>query len=124
MSEPQIQSGGVPGINLFRHSTDAVTMEPGEVLFREGDPGDVMYAIVEGMVDLTVDGAIIRQTGAGGIVGEMALLDNEPRSATATVSATARVVTVDRDRFIYLVQEHPTFALEVMKVMADRLRHP
>jgi CRP/FNR family cyclic AMP-dependent transcriptional regulator len=52
----------------------------------------------------------------------MALIDEAPRSATATATTEAKVVRVDKDHFNYLVQEHPTFALQVMTVMAERLR--
>jgi CRP-like cAMP-binding protein len=81
-----------------------------------------MFAVVEGRIDLTRGGMIIEEIGPGGIVGEMALIDAAPRSAAATAGVDARVVAVDRQHFTYLVQEHPTFALQVMAVMAERLR--
>ena len=109
-------------INLFKHAADTVTLQPGEVLFREGDPGEVMFALVEGRVELTRDGTVIDEVGPGGIMGEMALVDSAPRSATATARTTARVASVDHKQFTYLVHEHPTFALQVMSVMAERLR--
>ena len=92
------------------------------MLFREGDPGEVMFALVEGRVELTRDGMVIDEVGPGGIMGEMALVDPAPRSATATARTTARVASVDHKQFTYLVHEHPTFALQVMSVMAERLR--
>jgi CRP-like cAMP-binding protein len=109
-------------INIFRHSSDVETVPAGEVLFAEGDPGEVMFAVVEGQVELTHRGAVIEKIGAGGIVGEMALIDSSTRSATATAATETRLVRVDREHFMYLVQEHPTFALQVMGVMAERLR--
>ena len=107
---------------MFRHARDAEELQPGAVLFREGDPGDAMFAIAEGRVELSHAGAIIDDFGPGSIFGEMALIDDAPRSATATATTAARVVRVDKDHFNYLVQEHPTFALQVMTVMAERLR--
>jgi CRP-like cAMP-binding protein len=109
-------------INMFRHARDAETLQPGAVLFREGDPGDAMFAITEGRVELSHLGTVLEDFGPGSILGEMALIDEAPRSATATVTTEARVVRVDKDHFNYLVQEHPTFALQVMTVMAERLR--
>jgi CRP-like cAMP-binding protein len=109
-------------INVFRHAADTVALEPGELLFREGDPGDVMFAVVEGEVELGVNGTVVEAVGPGGILGELALIDAAPRSATATATTPARVVPVDAERFNYLVNEHPTFALQVMTVMAERLR--
>ncbi len=109
-------------INVFRHAADTVGLEPGELLFREGDPGGVMFAVVEGEVELGVEGTVVEAVGPGGILGELALIDAGPRSATATATTATRVVPVDAERFTYLVNEHPTFALQVMTVMAERLR--
>ncbi len=109
-------------INLVRHASDAVALESGDLLFREGDPGDVMFSVLEGTIELSRNGAVIEDVGPGGILGEMALIDKAPRSASATARTAARVVSVDHKQFKYLVQEHPTFALQVMAVMAERLR--
>ncbi len=81
-----------------------------------------MFAVVEGEVELGVNGTVVEAVGPGGILGELALIDAGPRSATATATTAARVVPVDAERFTYLVNEHPTFALQVMTVMAERLR--
>lgn len=113
----------VAEIKIFQHSPDATAFEPGAVIFSEGDDGDVMYAVVEGEIELSRHGHRIESVEAGSIFGEMALIDSGARSATATAATTARVVPVDRNQFTYLVQEHPTFALQVMKLMAERLRN-
>jgi CRP/FNR family cyclic AMP-dependent transcriptional regulator len=81
-----------------------------------------MFAVVEGEVELTHQGRVVEEVTDGGILGEMALIDTAPRSATATARTTARVVRIDQKRFTFLVHEHPTFALQVMRVMARRLR--
>jgi CRP-like cAMP-binding protein len=109
-------------INIFRHARDPRLLESGEVLFHEGTAGDVMFAVVEGEVELTCHHRLIDIVGPGGIVGELALIDPAPRSATATARGDVRVVTVDREHFSFLVQQHPTFALQVMAVMAERIR--
>lgn len=67
-------------------------------------------------------GTVIEDVGPGGIIGGLALIDSAPRRAGATARAPARVACVDHKYFTYLVQEHPTFALQVMTVMAERLR--
>jgi CRP/FNR family transcriptional regulator, cyclic AMP receptor protein len=109
-------------INIFRHARDVAVLQPGDVLFREGEAGDHMYAVTEGKVTLSHGGAVIEEVGPGSILGEMALIDDVPRSATATAGTEAKVVAVDKQHFVFLIQEHPTFALEVMTVMAERLR--
>jgi CRP-like cAMP-binding protein len=109
-------------INIFKHATNTVTLEPGEVVFSEGDPGDVMFAVVEGSVDILIGDVVVETVEAGGIVGELALVDTGPRSASAIARTAARLARVDRREFTFLVQEHPTFALQVMRILADRIR--
>src|SRR5262245_45144105 len=109
-------------IHLFKHSTTWRTLAPGEVLFREGDPGDVMYGVIDGHIELTCGDRVIDDIGGSSIVGEMALVEAGPRHATAIAKVESRVVPVDQRQFMFLVQEHPTFALNVMKLMAERIR--
>jgi CRP-like cAMP-binding protein len=109
-------------INLFKYSSDAYDAEAGHVLFSEGEVGTTMYAVVSGRVDLVTGGHVLESVGPGGILGELALIDDSPRSASAVVEESARLVPVDAVRFKRLVQDHPTFALQVMTVMAGRLR--
>jgi len=110
-------------INIFKHASDALTLESGDVLFREGDSGDKMFAVIEGEIELSRHGAEIEVVAPGGILGELALVDPAPRSATARANTRSRVAPVDHRQFTFLVQEHPTFALQVMAVMAERLRN-
>ena len=109
-------------IHLFRHAEEAETLSQGSVLFCEGEDGEEMFAIVDGEVELSHRGKLIESVGPGDIVGEMALVDATPRSATATARTETKVVRVDREQFTFLGHEHPTFALSVMTVMAERLR--
>ena len=109
-------------INLFKHSSDVVEVEAGHALFREGEPGDTMFVVLEGAVELTHGTQVIETIGAGEIIGELALIDTGPRSASAITVTPSRLVCVGKQEFTFLVQEHPTFALQVMAVMAERLR--
>ncbi len=109
-------------INIFRRDPNAVDLPAGSVIFTEGESGNLMYAVVEGVVELAHGGRVVEEVGPSGILGELALIDHSPRSATATAKTDVRVVPVDEKGFMFLVQEHPTFALLVMRVMADRLR--
>ncbi len=109
-------------IHLFDSAANQVAFDVGDALFEQGDRGDQMYAIIEGDVELTANGRVIDVIPCGTIVGEMALIDDEPRSCTARASSRVTAVPVDRERFVFLVQEHPNFGLQVMAIMADRLR--
>jgi len=82
-----------------------------------------MYAVIDGRVEISIGGQVVEEVGPASILGELALIDASPRAATARAVVTSRVTRIDKKHFMFLVQEHPTFALQVMAVMADRLRH-
>lgn len=108
--------------NLFQHSTRTESYRAGETIFRTGDVGEIMYVVQEGEVELQIDGGLIDLIGPRGIFGEMGLIDQTPRSATAIARTDCKIVPIDQKRFTFLVDETPNFALTVMRVMSDRLR--
>jgi len=81
-----------------------------------------MYVVQEGEVDILVNGKIVETVGPDGIFGEMALADTSPRSATAAAKTDLRVVPRNDQKFRSHVQRTPFFALQVMRVLAHRLR--
>ncbi len=108
--------------DFLSRSSDFRDISAGTVIFSQGDPGDMMYVIKQGEVEISHNGQVFEVAGAGNIIGEMALIDHSPRSATATAKTDCQIVPVDNKRFVYMVQETPNFALKVMKVMSERLR--
>ncbi len=111
------------GSYLVRFASDQRAFTAGQVIFSAGDPGDVMYVVKDGEVDVVVHGNVVETIGPGGILGEMALIDGSPRSASAVAKTNCQLVPIDETRFKYLVQQTPYFAIEVMRAMARRLRH-
>ena len=109
-------------IEIFRNETDTLAIPAGQTVFNEGDTGNTMYVVVEGDVELLVKGKLVESLGPGGVLGEMALLDNVPRSASAIAKTACRLVEINEKRFKFLVQQTPNFALQLMRVIADRLR--
>ena len=109
-------------IDLFRNDDDTRNFAAGQQIFREGEPGDVMYVVVEGEVDLFIHDRLVESLRAGGVLGEMALIDQTPRSASAVARTECRLVAIDERRFKFLVQQTPNFSLQLMRVIADRLR--
>ena len=105
-----------------RREDEIHVVPAGEVIFRAGDPGDVMYLVKSGWVDISLGGEILDSVGPGGIFGEMALIGDEPRSATDVARTDCTLTPIDEARFEFLVQETPYFAVMVMRVLADRLR--
>jgi CRP/FNR family transcriptional regulator, cyclic AMP receptor protein len=107
---------------LFRHETDALKLAPGDSLFREGDKGEKTYVVLEGELDVLLGDFVLETVGPGTLIGEMALIDDSPRTATAVAKTSCRLAEIDRRRFHFLVQQTPHFATHVMKTLADRLR--
>jgi CRP/FNR family cyclic AMP-dependent transcriptional regulator len=95
----------------------------GQRIFSEGQHGDWMYVVVEGEVELLVNNVLVERLGPGGVLGEMSLIDAAPRSATAVARTHCKLWSINQKRFSYLVQQTPDFALQMMRVMAVRLRH-
>jgi CRP/FNR family cyclic AMP-dependent transcriptional regulator len=109
-------------IQLFNQDKDAKQFTAGSSVFKEGDVGEQMYAVLDGSVDIIIHGQTVETIEAGGVFGEMALIEDRPRIASALVKSDARLVTIDRKRFMNVVQHNPFFALQLMGVMAGRLR--
>ncbi len=107
--------------------TNIKTFEAGEVIFKEGDKGQIMYILVEGSVE-------IRKKVEGGetvlklvktpneFFGEMAIIDARPRSATAITSQKSKLIAVDESVFENMVLTNPKFALTIIKTLSARIR--
>jgi CRP/FNR family transcriptional regulator, cyclic AMP receptor protein len=109
-------------IGLFRNAQETIEVPAGQVIFSEGDPGNEMYGIIEGQVELKTTTRSIATLGPDEVFGEMAVIDSSPRMATAVATEDTVLAMIDKRRFLFLVQETPMFALQVMSSMADRFR--
>ncbi|NJN84294.1 MAG: cyclic nucleotide-binding domain-containing protein [Caldilineaceae bacterium] len=109
-------------IGLFRNAENPLVLSAGEVVFNQGDPCNDMYVVVEGEVDIVLGEKVLETVSPGGIFGEMALVDDSPRSATARARTACKLAPVNQHRFLYLIQNTPFFALQVMSIMAERIR--
>ncbi len=94
----------------------------GDIIFENGDPADRMFIVAEGEVEISIGGQVVDVLGAETIFGEMALVTKDPRSGTARARTDCKVVEIPERRFLLLVQQTPNFALDVMRVLAERLR--
>jgi len=108
--------------DLFSRETDTLNLASGDTLFKSGEPGDAMFILLEGAMDVMVGGKVVERSTRGAIVGEMAIIDQSPRGATVVARESSRLAKIDQRRFLYLIQQNPFFATHVMKVLADRLR--
>jgi len=112
----------MPDLSMFANSADTRDYPAGHRFFAVGEAGDVMYVVLSGEVEILIRGKIVETVRAGGIFGEMALIDNRERSAEARAKTRVKAALIDQPQFFYLLQTHPSFSIEVMNVMADRLR--
>ena len=107
---------------LFRNVKNTVTFHAGDTIFNEGDAGDVAYVVLEGELEIMLHAAHLDTAFPGSIVGEMALIDNAPRSGTVIAKTDVRLAAIAQKEFTFMIQETPYFALHVMHIMANRLR--
>ena len=94
----------------------------GTTVFREGEEAHELFVIKSGEVRIQIGNRTIAELSTDSIFGEMALIDNEPRSASAVAVSDVELVPVSEKQFLFLVSQTPYFALKVMRVLAQRLR--
>jgi CRP/FNR family transcriptional regulator, cyclic AMP receptor protein len=97
-------------------------IKAGGVIFREGDEAHELFVIKSGQVRIQLGNRTLTELSDNDVFGEMALIDNEPRSATALAITDVELVAVSEKQFLFLVGQTPYFALKVMRVLAQRLR--
>jgi len=107
---------------LLENSGDTVTFKAGQLIFSENDPGCELFVILEGIVAITVKGREVDKLGMGEVFGEMTLVDDQPRSATATAITDCSLASLDRERFTSMVGNWPEFAVHVLSVTSSRMR--
>ncbi len=103
------------------------SFQQGDVIFSQGDPGDGLYVVLEGLVQMSAlvndkERRVLSRVGPGDFFGEMAMFDNEPRSATARAEQPSRVVFITREDFLKVLASNPALALCLMREFSLRMR--
>jgi len=98
------------------------SFEDGEVLIERGDDGDCLFLVVEGEASVRLDERELARAGAGECIGEMSLLDAEPRSATVVACGALHVLRVDQEPFFELLSEHTELTRGLIAMLSRRLR--
>ena len=107
---------------LTGNNIETRLFKAGTTIFREGEQAHELFVIKRGDVRIQIGNRTVSELSADHIFGEMALIDNEPRSASASAVTDVELVPVSEKQFLFLVGQTPYFALKVMRVLAQRLR--
>ena len=129
--DPKIRRLGE--VALFRHCTpkeltrlagitDEAVLETGQVLCRQGEVATAAFVIDDGEANVKVGDQVISAVRAGGIVGEMGLIDYRPRSATVVARTPMKVYVIDARRFESILEETPTLARNLLRELTGRIR--
>jgi hypothetical protein len=114
---PGSDLAGVAALADVRHA------EAGEVVFEQGDDGDAFYVVVQGAIAISRGGTHLAMLGPREGFGEMAILDRDTRSATATAAEDTTLLRLDRDSFDRVVEQNPVVARGIYRVLTERLRN-
>lgn len=109
-------------IDLFDDQDYLFHLRAGETLFNKGDPPDNVYVLNSGTADVLINGHVVEKAARGTILGEMALIDQEPRAASVIATSDCTFHVISPDHFEGLIKEYPKFATLVMRVLVKRVR--
>ena len=112
-------------LKLLAFASERVRFAAHERVFRQGDPSDSAYVILEGAAEVTLDTAagplVVARLGRNAVLGEMGVLRDAPRSADVSAATEMVALRISRDVFFDLLREFPTMAISVMRDLAKRL---
>ena len=109
-------------LEVFKDSEDIVEFPAGAVVFTEGEQGNLMYVVIKGEVDISLKNKRLATAHPGEIVGEMALISSDKRSATVTAKTDCLLAPINQSSFESLLRHVPNFTVHVMNVLAARLK--
>ena len=133
----QAKSGAVPGgdgavterdpvfgkkdLAAFAQEINPVRMDAGKIIMNAGDTGVFMYVVHSGRVAISIQGKVVERVGPGGVFGEMALVDNAQRAASAVAEAASELMLVKRADFLSLIKSKPQFGASILRTIAERI---
>jgi CRP-like cAMP-binding protein len=109
-------------LDLFSNWEDKLKYKKGEVVFREQDTAEHMFVLLKGEVEVLLKDEPLGAELPGGIIGEMAMINANHRSATVVALRKSVLARISRDQFRDMISQNPDFALHIMSVLANRLR--
>ena len=98
----------------------------GEIVVRQGDVGDSMFVVQDGEVEIVAEEngteVVLRSAGRNAILGEMAIFERQPRSATIRAKGRVRILTLDKRNLLRRINEDPSLAFQMIETMSHRVR--
>jgi signal transduction histidine kinase len=120
---PLLQGLAPEDLDLLHAMSSVVGIDAGAFLMREGEPGETLYVIIEGELEvLTSSGQVVATRGHGEVVGEMAVLQRAPRSASVRALRAGRLLAIGHHAFATLLSRSPTASFTLLGTVVDRLR--
>jgi CRP/FNR family cyclic AMP-dependent transcriptional regulator len=107
---------------VFANAREQRRVAAGDVVFVEGDSGSEMFGLISGAIELRRSDRPVRTLEAGDTFGEMAIVSDAARSLSAVATEDSVLAVIDQRAFLFLVHETPTFAIQVMRSLAERIR--
>jgi CRP/FNR family transcriptional regulator, cyclic AMP receptor protein len=110
-------------MQILEDKADIQAFSAGQEIFKQGEVGHCLYGILDGEIEMQIDGKVVETLSSGDIFGEGALVHTDKtRYSTAIAKTNCKLAAMSERHFIFAVQETPMFALEIMRSYSDRLR--
>ncbi len=128
LEESKLFSGlSAAELDLVRSNSEVREVPANHVVFKEGDPGDGIYVVVDGTVQISAlvgqeERGVLGRIGPGDFFGEMAVLDDEPRSATATTETASKLVFIPREKLLQMLEKSPRLSVRLVREFSLRMR--
>ena len=122
-SEPVFDAATLAALEATLERATVVRFNEGRQIMKEGHPGTTMYIVLEGRVTIAINNKIVEKLVPGGVFGEMALVDQSPRTASAIARTDCALLSMNRDSLIALVKSDPAIGMAMMRCVADRMRY-
>ena len=113
----------VKTVEIFQTTPEPERFSAGDIIFKAGDAENTMYGIVEGEIEISVNGKVLEIIKQGDIFGEGALVHSDSkRASTAIAKTNCKLAVMEHKNFLFAVQQTPMFAIEIMRSYSDRIR--
>ncbi len=119
---PLFQGMSTSDLETVADRASETTFEDGETVTREGEPGEAFYVVIEGRLNVSQHGTLVRELGPGDFLGEISLVDGRPRTATVTAVGPVQALVIRRADFLEMVEWDRAVRLGILIALTERIR--